>query len=67
MYAHIALNCRVAQNQGDNRASPAQLRSALLKNLFETAAQAESVESNRRKVYAYWREAGGDDEEDDEE
>jgi ribosomal RNA-processing protein 1 len=43
------------------------LRNALLKSLFITAAEAESVESNRRKVYNYWREEGGDDDEEDEE
>jgi ribosomal RNA-processing protein 1 len=43
------------------------LRNALLKCLFVTAAEAESVESNRRKVYNYWREEGGDDDEEDEE
>lgn len=65
IYTHICLGSRVDANS-EEAASAARVRSGMLKNLFETAAQAESVESNRRKVYNYWREAGGDDDDDDE-
>lgn len=59
--------CCIDEEGTDEVASPGQLRNALLKSLFVTAAEGESVESNRRRVYTYWREEGGDDEEEDEE
>jgi hypothetical protein len=59
--------CCVDEEGTDESASPGQIRNALLQSLFVTAAEGESVESNRRRVYTYWREEGGDDDEEDEE
>jgi ribosomal RNA-processing protein 1 len=66
-YSNIVAGCCVDEEGTDEVATPGQLRNALLQSLFVTAAEAESVESNRRRVYNYWREEGGDDDEEDEE
>jgi ribosomal RNA-processing protein 1 len=65
-FPHIVDGCCVDEEGSEGKATPGQLRNALLQSLFVTAAQAESVESNRRRVYNYWREEGGDDDEDEE-
>jgi ribosomal RNA-processing protein 1 len=64
-FPHIVDGCCVDEEGSEGKATPGQLRNALLQSLFVTAAQAESVESNRRRVYNYWREEGGDDDEDE--
>jgi ribosomal RNA-processing protein 1 len=66
-YPNIVSGSCIEEEGSEETASPGQLRNALLKSLFVTAAETESVESNRRKVYNYWREEGGDDDEEDEE
>jgi len=66
-YPNIVSGSCVEEEGSEETASPGQLRNALLKSLFITAAETDSVESNRRKVYNYWREEGGDDDEEDEE
>lgn len=65
-YPNIVSGSCIDEEGSEETASPGQLRSSLLKSLFTTAAEGESVESNRRKVYSYWREEGGDDEDDEE-
>ncbi|WWC73681.1 uncharacterized protein I206_107653 [Kwoniella pini CBS 10737] len=66
MYAHIVMHSCVGEEGRTHRSSATALRGALLKKMFEAAANEKSGESNRRKVYQVWREQGGDDEDDDE-
>ncbi|WVQ78924.1 hypothetical protein IAT38_001016 [Cryptococcus sp. DSM 104549] len=66
MYAHIVMHSSAGEAGQQERSSPSQLRKALLKSMFVTAADGKAGESNRRKVYKVWREEGGDDDDDDE-
>ena len=66
-YPSIVSGSCTEEEGSEETASPGQVRNALLKSLFITAAEAESVESNRRRVYNYWREEGGDDDDEEDE
>ena len=58
MYAHIIMESTV---DGKEKASPAELRKAVLSALFEAGSKEDALEVNRRKIYKLWREEGGDD------
>lgn len=41
------------------------LKKAVLSRMLEVASAEGGVESNRRRIYALWREEGGDEDEDE--
>lgn len=54
--------------EGEGKRSDAlkKFKRELLKELFRMASRKESNESRRRNIYEFWKENGGDDEEEDE-
>lgn len=50
----------------DGHMEGAILKKKLLRRMFEIASQPETRDSNRRKMYALWKEGGEDDGADDE-
>jgi ribosomal RNA-processing protein 1 len=65
MYAHLMMGCCVGQKGVEGRVKPDELRRELLKRLFDAGSDVAATESGRRKIYALWREEGGDDDEDE--
>ena len=58
IYAHLIMGCCLGKYGTEARATPDDLRMGLLRALFNAAAEAGAVESNRRKIYKLWREEG---------
>lgn len=67
MYAHIVMHSCAGEGGKQGRNSAEQLRNAVLKAMFNAAANPKSTEPNRRKIYKVWREEGGDDDDEDDE
>jgi hypothetical protein len=63
MYAHIVLGCCCGPSGKEEKDGAGEVRLAVLKRMLESASAEGSLESNRRKAYALWREEGGDDDE----
>jgi len=61
-YPHLVSNACYEDPNAEGKMAGALLRKMLLRSLFEIASQPETRDSNRRKMYALWKEAGlGDD------
>lgn len=56
VYAHLIMHSCIGDAGSEDRASPDELKKALLQRIFDAAAAPEAVESNRRKMYKLWRE-----------
>ncbi|KAE8541763.1 hypothetical protein D1P53_001936 [Cryptococcus gattii VGV] len=65
MYAHVVMHSCVGEGGKQERNSADQLRNAVLRAMFNEAANPKSTEPNRRKIYKVWREEGGDDDDDE--
>lgn len=61
-YPHIVENACV-DDPKDGTVEPRTLRRKLLRKVFEVASEPETRDSNRRKMYALWKD-GAEDEED---
>ncbi len=61
-FAHIMANSCLSHPKEETKMSPVRLRKALLKEMFDTASLPNTRETNRRKLYAVWKEAMADDE-----
>ena len=60
--AYLKSNACLEDPELDGHMEGAILKRKLLRRIFEIASQPETRDSNRRKMYALWKEGGADDE-----
>ena len=61
-YPNLIANACYEDPKTEGKMAGTLLRKMLLRSLFEVASQSETRDSNRRKMYALWKEANeGDD------
>lgn len=61
-YIHLIGNA-CFENPAEGRVDGPELRQKLLRQIFEVASQPDTRESNRRKLYALWKNSSDDKEE----
>ena len=61
--AYLKSNACLEDPELDGRMEGAILKKKLLRRMFGIASQPETRDSNRRKMYALWKEGGEDDDE----
>lgn len=74
-YSHICYGCALPSAHLESTplgstaecVAPGPLRRALLAQLFDFASATETRDANRRKMYAFWKIARAEDEDEDEE
>jgi len=64
-YSNLIANACYEDPQTEGKMTGTLLRKMLLRSLFEVASQPETRDSNRRKMYALWKEANEGDDGDD--
>ena len=64
--AYLKSNACLEDPELDGHMEGAILKKKLLRRMFEIASQPETRDSNRRKMYALWKEGAEDDGADDE-
>ncbi|KAF8973522.1 nucleolar protein,Nop52-domain-containing protein [Flammula alnicola] len=60
-YPHIAANACYSDSEQEGRVDGATLKRKLLRRIFEVASQPDARDSNRRKMYALWKETYDED------
>jgi ribosomal RNA-processing protein 1 len=63
--AHITQNACMEDSSKEKKMSQGELRRRLFKKLLSIASSEQTRDSNRRKLYAFWKEAGIDDDDDE--
>ena len=64
--AYLKSNACLEDPEPESQMEGAILKKKLLRRMFEIASQPETRDSNRRKMYALWKEGAEDDGADDE-
>ena len=59
-------NACVDDPKGEGKVEGSVLRKRLLRRVFEVASEPETRDSNRRKMYALWKDSVDEDEDEDE-
>ena len=64
-YPNLVANACYEDSSTEGRMAGALLRKMLSQSLFKVASQPETRDSNRRKMYALWKQIKHDDDDDD--
>jgi ribosomal RNA-processing protein 1 len=62
---NIMTNACLLNPHADGGMGSAALRKALLRRIFEVASDQQTRDSNRRKMYAFWKDNAEDDDQED--
>jgi ribosomal RNA-processing protein 1 len=64
-YPNLIANACYKDPKMEGKMDGPLLRKMLVRSLFEVASQPETRDSNRRKMYALWKESNQDDDDDE--
>jgi ribosomal RNA-processing protein 1 len=65
-YPNLVNNACVDDPKGEGKVEGSVLRKRLLRRVFEVASEPETRDSNRRKMYALWKDSVDENEDEDE-